>query len=299
MTRLYLPILFSLFLPACAAPLLTFDSPTAALQALVDSAEDRTRAEELLGPGGFDVLRSGDEVADREDLETVRALIEEKVTFETEGDTCTALLGNDNWPLPLPIVKEGDRWRFDVEAGLDEILSRRVGRNELSTIDTLRACVEAQREYSALAGKDGQAVFAARFHSSAGKQDGLYWPSADGEPQSPLGPLLAAAAAQGYQHSESSEPAPYHGYNYRILTGQGSSAPGGARDYRDEKGVLRFGFAFLAWPATYGNSGIMTFLVNQQGIVFERDLGPDTADLAQKITSYDPDESWLPTVTGG
>ncbi|HEX5051186.1 MAG TPA: DUF2950 domain-containing protein [Planctomycetota bacterium] len=299
MTRIHLPILLALFVPACASAPLTFESPEAAVQALVDSAEDKARAEELLGPGGFEALRSGDEVADHEDIDTVRGLIREKVAFATDGDVCTALLGNDGWPLPLPLVKVGDRWRFDVEAGLDEILSRRVGRNELSTIETLRACVEAEREYAALTSDAKGSMYAAKVLSSPGKKDGLYWPVGEGETPSPLGPLVAEAATQGYDRTEASEPAPYQGYYYRILTRQGADAPGGARDYEDKDGALRFGFAFLAWPATYGNSGVMTFLVNQQGIVFERDLGADTASAAKKIDSYDPDESWRPTVTGG
>jgi hypothetical protein len=288
----------ALLLPGCAAPLATFESPAAAIQALVDSAEDRARAEELLGPGGFDMLLSGDEVADKDDIDAVRALIKEKVAFEANGDMVKALLGNDEWPLPLPLVKAGNRWRFDVEAGADEILNRRIGRNELDAIDTLRACVEAQREYAALPGHDG-IVYAAKWYSTAGQKDGLYWPAAEGEEPSPLGPLLVEAAAEGYRRAEDGEPTPYHGYYYRILTSQGANAPGGARDYADKDGKLRSGFAFLAWPATHGNSGVKTFVVNQQGIVFERDLGPETAELAKKITSYDPDESWEPTVTGG
>lgn len=299
MIRSLLPTTLLLFLPACATQFATFESPAVALQALVDSADDQQRAEQLLGPGGFDMLRSGDEVADHEDIEAVRALIKEKVAFETHGDTCTALLGNDGWPLPLPLVKSGDGWRFDVEAGLDEILSRRVGRNELSTVETLRECVQAQREFAALAESTKGTTYAARVVSSAGKKDGLYWPAADGEPQSPLGPLLAEASAQGYDPASADGPTPYHGYLYRVLKQQGANAPGGARDFTGENGNLQGGFAFLAWPATYGNSGVMTFLVSHQGIVFESDLGPNTAQKAAAINSYDPDASWHPTVTGG
>jgi hypothetical protein len=284
-----------LLLGACATPAATFASPEAALQALVDSAEDQARADELLGPGGFEVLRSGDEVADQEDLAAVRAMIREKVAFESDGDDRRiALLGNDAWPLPLPLVREGGRWRFDVEAGQDEILSRRVGRNELHAIETLRACVDAQHEYAAEARDGGAPAYAARWASSEGRRDGLYWPVKDGEPPSPLGPLVAAAAAEGYQHSAAREPEPYHGYFFRILTAQGKSAPGGARSYLDGDQRLRTGFAFLAWPATWGNSGIMTFVVNHQGLVFQRDFGADTVAAAQQITAYDPDASWTP-----
>jgi hypothetical protein len=285
-----------LLLAACAtAPAATFATPEDAVQALVDSAENRDRAEELLGPGGFDVLRSGDEVADHDDLDAVRALVKEKVAFESDGDDRRiALLGNAGWPLPLPLVRENGRWRFDVDAGKDEILNRRIGRNELSTIATLRACVEAQLEY-AEEGRDGNPpCYAGKWASSEGKHDGLYWPVTGNESESPLGPLICAAAAQGYQRSESGDPVPFHGYYFRILTAQGQSAPGGPHSYQDASGRLSTGFAVLAWPATWRNSGVMTFLVNQQGIVFERDLGETTATVVQQISSYDPDASWSP-----
>jgi hypothetical protein len=240
------------------------------------------------------MLRSGDEVADRNDLDAVRALIREKVELEDDGaDRKIALLGNDGWPLPLPLQRDGDRWRFDVEAGKQEILNRRIGRNELSTIETLRECVAAQNEYAAV-GRDGQPpAFAARFVSSQGKRDGLWWPAAAGEPESPLGPLLADAAAEGYRR-EGGAQAPYHGYHYRILTAQGPAAPGGERSYLDARGRLTGGFAVIAWPAQYGSSGIMTFLVNQQGIVFERDLGDETARVGATVPVYDPDDAWTP-----
>lgn len=284
-----------LIVAACASTAATFATPEAAVQALVDSAEDRALAEQLLGPGGFDVLRSGDEVADREDIDAVRALIREKIAFEDrEGKGRIALLGAEGWPLPLPLVREGDRWRFDVQAGKDEILNRRIGRNELSTIATLRACVEAQQEY-AEEGRDGNPpCYACKCASSEGRHDGLFWPVADGQAPSPLGPLVAGAAAEGHHHSRDGEPVPYHGYHFRILTAQGGNAPGGARSYADASGRLRSGFAFLAWPATHGSSGVMTFLVNQQGIVFQRDLGEHTDKVAAQITSYDPDTTWAP-----
>jgi hypothetical protein len=291
------PLLFALvsFFPlaACATSSLTFDSPEEAVKALVDSAEDPSRAEELLGAGGFDMLKSGDEVADNEDMEAVRALIREKVAFENDGDDCRiALLGNDAWPLPLPIVRDGNRWRFDVEAGKDEILTRRIGRNELRTLETLRAIVDAQFEYAS-EGRDGRPTgFADKWASTEGKHDGLYWP-AENEQQSPLGPLVAAAAAQGYERPSKGDPEPYHGYFYRLLTAQGSSAPGGAHSYLVD-GQLRNGFAVVAWPATWGNSGIMTFVVNQRGMVYQRDLGDGTTTAAQRITTFDPDASWAP-----
>jgi hypothetical protein len=286
-----------LSIAACATPMATFATPEEAVQALIDSATDAARAEELLGPGGFEMLRSGDDVADEEDLEAVRALIRTKVAFEDHSSDCKiALLGEDGWPLPLPLVKQGDRWRFDVEAGKDEILSRRVGRNELHAIATLRACVEAQHEFAALATGDATPAFAARWNSTEGRRDGLFWPTGAEEPPSPLGPLVAAAASEGYRRPDSGEPEPFHGYRFRILTAQGAHAPGGARNYVDGEGRLTGGFGFIAWPATWGNSGIKTFLVNHHGIVFERDLGADTETLVAQVTTYDPDPSWHPVV---
>lgn len=273
----------------------TFDTPEAAMQRFVASADDEEAADELLGPGGFELLRSGDEVADREDVAKVRELALERVAFEELGADCKlALLGNDGWEFPIPLVCVDGRWCFDVEAGREEILNRRVGRNELSTIATMREFVEAQREYAS-EGRDGQQpAFAQRFGSTPEKHDGLYWPVADGEPESPLGPLVAEAAEEGYR-ADKSKPIPYHGYFYRLLTEQGPNAPGGARSYLDKGGRLTGGFAYVAWPATYGNSGVVTFLVSRQGIVFQKDLGPDTAKLATAIRAYDPDMSWTPT----
>lgn len=270
----------------------TFATPEEAVKRLLDAAEDRDAADELLGAGGFDLLRSGDDVTDKQDFERVVALAREGLAFEdVDPDLKLALFGNEGWEFPIPLVRQDGVWRFDVEAGREEILNRRVGRNELSTLETLRVLVEAEREYAAQsdAGKPGP--YAKQILSSEGQRDGLYWPVAEGEPESPLGPFVAGAFEAGYR---SHEPIPYHGYYYRLLTGQGASAPGGQRSYLDAKGELRGGFGVIAWPATYGNSGVMTFIVNQQGIVFERDLGVDTQQAVKAITSYDPDESWAP-----
>jgi hypothetical protein len=191
------------------------------------------------------------------------------------------MLGKDAWPLPLPLVREGGGWCFDVDAGREEMLRRRIGRNEIFAIEALRAGVLAQREYAAV-GRDGKAACYARaIRSSAGRHDGLHWPTAVGEPPSPLGELLADASGDR----------PFHGYHFRILTAQGKAAPGGARSYLDDQGNLRSGFAFVAWPAVYGETGIKTFIVNQQGIVFERDLGERAGDA---VDSYNPDETWDP-----
>lgn len=285
----------SVLLGGCASHnQIGFPTPNDAVQALVDSATDPKLAEDLLGPGGFDLLRSGDEVADREDLEVVRAMIQQQVAFEDVGDgRKIALLGEQGWELPIPLVEIDGVWRFDVAAGREEILNRRIGRNELSTIETLRELVEAQREYAA-EGRDGNPpAYARKLWSSDGKRDGLYWPVAEGEPESPMGPFVAEAADDGYERA-SGGPQPYHGYRYRMLTAQGAHAPGGARSYLDDKGLLTRGFAVIAWPATYGNSGVMTFVTNQQGIVFERDFGADTERAVARISSYDPNPNWSP-----
>ena len=290
-----LPLLALLAAGCASADPVTFASPDEAVRALLDASDDPDLADRLLGPGGFDMLRSGDEVADREDIEAVRELIRQKVAFADAGTgRKVALLGSDGWELPIPLVAQEGRWAFDVEAGRDEILSRRIGRNELSTIETLRALVDAQREYAAES-RDGQPpAFARRLWSSAGRHDGLYWPAAEGTQQSPMGPWVAEASREGYARPDSRQ-SPYHGYYFRMLTGQGASAPGGARSYLDASGRMTGGFAVLAWPASHGNSGVMTFLVNAQGIVFQKDLGPDTEQLAAAVTVYDPDLSWTPT----
>lgn len=282
-----------ILLAACASSrAATFATPEDAVHRLVAAAEDPVAADELLGDGGFELLRSGDDVADRQDIEAVAALVREGLAFEDlDPDRKLARLGREGWELPIPLVREAGGWRFDVEAGREEILNRRVGHNEISTIDSLRALVEAQREYVAL-GAGGPGVYASRVLSSEGKRDGLYWPTAPGEPPSPLGVLVADAFEEGYRRQEK---LPYHGYFYRLLTAQGANAPGGAHSYLDARGRLVGGFAVLAWPATYDNSGVMSFLVNQQGLVFQKDLGPESARVAEGIQAYDPDTSWTPT----
>lgn len=283
---------------ACkSAALATFATPEEAMHTLADLAgtDDRSRAEQLFGSDGVELLRSGDEVADREDALTVKQLIEERVAFEeASAGTKIALLGKDGWPFPIPLVLADGRWRFDVEAGREELANRRIGRNELLTIATLHEYVDAQREYCSAGRDESPPAFAQRLISSEGKHDGLYWQAAPGMPESPLGPLVAAAAKEGYQRKDS-EPTSFHGYFYRALPGQGRSVPGGEKSYLDERALLTRGHALLAWPAKYGGSGVMTFQVNQQGLVYQKDLGSDTAALAARITAYAPDESWDPT----
>ena len=197
------------------------------------------------------------------------------------------------WPFPAPIVKKGDKWSFDADAGREEVINRRVGRNELDTIQTMLAIVDAQREYAAGdADGNGYADYATRFMSKPGKKDGLYWETKAGEPQSPLGPVVAQAVREGYiAIGKARKPAPYNGYYYRILTKQGKDAPGGAYDYM-VKGKLFGGFAVVAYPSSYGNSGVKSFLVNHDGVVWEKDLGPSSAVEAGKMKAYNPDKTW-------
>ena len=271
----------------------TFATPQAAVDALVGAARsgDRNAILAVLGPDGQAIVSSGDPVADSNIRENFVSTFDAKHAIELEGDgTQTLIIGSDAWPFPIPLVNKGGEWRFDTKAGVDEILRRRIGRNELSAIQVLLGYVQAQNEYATLdpAGL-GPHVYAQRIVSSPGKKNGLYWPTTEGEQPSPLGDLAAKASAEGYRTG--SGPIPYHGYYYRILTQQGASAPGGAYDYL-VKGKMVGGFALLAFPAEYGNSGIMTFMVNHDGTVFEKDLGPKTAKLARKIESFAPDQTW-------
>jgi Protein of unknown function (DUF2950) len=270
-----------------------FNTPETAVDALVSAAksQDREAVLRVLGPDGRAIVISGDSVADRNARERFLSAYDAKHAIELEGDgTRTLIAGNDDWPFPIPLVNKDGEWRFDTKAGLDEILRRRVGRNELSAIQVSLAYVQAQNEYAALdPGGLGPHAYAQRIVSRPGKKDGLYWPTADGEAPSPLGDLAARAAAEGYKTGGG--PIPYHGYYYRILTRQGASASGGAYDYV-VKGKMIGGFALLAFPAQYGNSGIMTFMVNHDGTVFQKDLGPNTAARARNINSFAPDQTW-------
>jgi hypothetical protein len=217
-------------------------------------------------------------------------MIEQWVGFEDfDENTKIALLGEDAWSWPIPLVREGKGWRFDTDEGRDELLNRRVGRNELWTLTSLHEVVEAQREYQSEPRDGNPPAYAQRFRSTEGNHDGLYWPADDQSELSPLGELLAGSEAWD------DEPRPFQGYFFRILTSRSENAPGGEMDYMDDNGLLTRGYAVIAWPAKYGNSGVMTFMVNHRGLVFEKDLGPDTAQLAAAIESYDPDPTWAPT----
>lgn len=270
-----------------------FASAEEAASALVGAVKtgDAKAILAVLGPDGEAIVSSGDPVADSNAREKFVAAYDAKHTLELEGNgTQTLILGDEGWPFPVPLANKAGEWQFDTKSGADEILRRRVGRNELSTIQVAEAYVQAQNEYAELnpAGL-GRGVYARRFVSSPGKKDGLYWPTGEAESPSPLGDLIAKASAEGYKVGQG--PIPYHGYFYRILKRQGASAPGGAYDYV-VNGKLRGGFALLAYPAEYGNSGIMTFMVNHDGTVYQKDLGPKTAKLAAKIEAFAPDQTW-------
>jgi hypothetical protein len=257
-------------------------------------AENGEAIQAIFGPRGEE-LHSGDAIADAAERRLFLSAAREGTRILADGDDYAVLsIGDEDWPFPIPLIKGPDGWRFDTEEGIEELLDRRIGRNELNTIATTLEFVEAQYEYQARdRDGDGTRAFAQRMMSTDGKRDGLYWPAADGERESPMGRLVAEATAMGYRPGESKDPAPYNGYYYRPLTAQGANAPGGARSYVVD-GRMTGGFALLAYPAEYGNSGIMSFLVNQSGILFQKDLGEDTAALAADITTYDPDRSWQP-----
>ena len=270
----------------------TLDEAASALVAAV-KAGGKNAAVAILGPGSDAWIGSGDPVADRAARDGFVAAFEQKHAFVADGDAHAKLtIGNDDWPFAFPLVKDGGRWRFDTAAGKEEMLARRIGRNELDVINVLLAIVDAQRDYAS-ADRDGNGVreYARKFASGPGKHDGLYWPAKAGEPDSPLGPLVVRAAGEGYTKQKG--PAPYHGYHFRMLKGQGPHAAGGALDYV-VRGRMIGGFAAIAYPAKYGSSGIMTFIVNHDGAVFQRDLGPQTASKAAAITRFDPGPGWAP-----
>jgi len=257
-------------------------------------SDDQGELLRILGSSGEPLIRSGDRVADREARLRLVNAYDSAHRVEAEGaNVATLIVGPEDWSLPIPLVKQGERWHFDTDASAKKIIDRRIGRNELSVIEVCRAYVAAQREYASRDGLgDGVFQYAPKFDSTSGKHDGLYWEAKAGQEPSPLGPLVAHARAEGYTAKDQLDhPLPYHGYFYRILTRQGSHAPGGAKDYF-VGGHMTGGFALLAFPAKWGDSGIMTFLVNQDGIVFEKNLGPETERLAREITEYDPDLGW-------
>jgi hypothetical protein len=271
-----------------------YASPAAAADALAAAAKsgDQKALLVVLGRNAGDIVSSGDDVADAAGRQRFAAAYDAKHSIATDGDKkAVMVIGDRDFPFPIPIVRnKNGTWSFDIAAGREEIFYRRIGRNEIDTIQTCLAYVDAQNEYAA---KDrdgkGAGAYAQRVISLPSRKNGLYWPSEQGADESPLGELFAAASQQGYRPGTGR--GAYHGYYYKILTRQGAAAEGGAADYI-VKGRMIGGFALVAWPATYGNSGVMTFIVNHAGTVYEKDLGPDTPKLAKRIVSFNPDQTW-------
>jgi hypothetical protein len=273
-----------------------FQSPEEGFAALLEAirADDERALLRIVGSAGRRLVRSGDPVADRAARASVAAAYATKNEIQRPApNRATLQLGADGWPLPIPVVRRGGAWRFDAAAGAQEVSNRRIGRNELDAIETLRVMADAQRDYARTAGRSGAlSAYARRFFSTPGQRDGLYWPAVAGEAASPLGPLAAAASAGGYSRQQTGDtPRPYHGYVYRILDRQGPAASGGAMDYVVD-GRMIGGFAIIASPAQYGSTGIKTFMINHEGGVFEQDLGPDTVREAGAITSFNPGAGW-------
>jgi len=275
----------------------TFATPEEAVAALLAaaSAEDTNAFRVIFGPVGVEI-ENPDRVQAANELSAFNAAAKQRQQLVHESDTkCVLEIGDNSWPFPVPIVQRNGQWFFDTEAGKDEILNRHIGKNELATLQSVRAYVEAQREYASQ-DRDGDEVleYAQKFSSTPGTKDGLYWPpDLDGE-ISPLGPLVAEAQDQGYlvkSREVGAAPEPFQGYFFKILTRQGKHAPGGKYDYIINGNMIA-GFALVAWPAEYGESGIMTFIVNQQGRVYQKDLGPNTAKTAKAMKAYDPDGTW-------
>jgi hypothetical protein len=273
----------------------TFSSPEDAVRALIDAAKSGKRDEviAIFGPDGQDLADSSDPITTRRNLQIFTVASKERWSLVDDGaDTKILVIGNEGWPFPVPLSKDATGWRFDTGAGKEEVLARRVGRNELAVMRISQTYVAAQRLY-AKSGHDGEpaGLYARKFGSDTGRQNGLYWPASHGQKRSPLGDLLAHAAEDGSVKQNSPSPSPFHGYYFRILTAQGPAAPGGARDYLVD-GKMSGGFALVAWPAQYDVTGVMTFIINHDGILSEKDLGTGTDATARAMTLYDPDPSW-------
>jgi hypothetical protein len=269
----------------------SFKTAEEAVDALVSAAkaDDRSAVLTVLGRDGADIVSSGDAVADASARNRVIEAYDAKHQLVMEGaDKAALIIGREDWPFPIPLVRKDGTWRFNTAAGREEILYRRIGRNELSAIQACLAYVDAQQEY-AERGIAGNGVYAQHIVSRPGQKNGLYWPAQSNADESPLGELAASAAAEGYRVGQ--QRAPYHGYYYKVLTRQGPNASGGALDYI-VRGRMIGGFALVAYPAEYRNSGVMTFLVNHQGNVYEKDLGPNTARIAASMTAFNPDNTW-------
>jgi hypothetical protein len=290
-----------LTLAGCSKPATTpykvFTSPDEAASALLDAGKSRDQNALLaiFGPDSKELISSGDAVQDKaiDDRFVTAYGVMHRWRKMPDGSQ-VLLVGAENFPFPIPLKKnEAGQWFFDTAAGKDEILARRIGRNELAIINVCEALADAQAQYFSQRHQDGGTKqYAPKFISDTGKQNGLYWESAEGQPNSPLGPLVAFATSEGYSAKPNSH-VPFHGYFFHMLTKQGSHARGGAKDYMVD-GKMVGGFAFVAYPAEYGNSGIMTFLINQDGVLFQKDLGKSTTETATAINQFDPDPSWSP-----
>ena len=294
--------IFAGSMPAVGAPLQRlFSSPEHALKTLTEAVRtnDKAALDQIFGPSARD-LRSGDEVQDAAEFDEFSKHLAEKTELVKENDSKVILqIGNESWPFPIPVVKHGDQWFFDTEAGREEVLNRRVGENELTAILVCRSYVNAQREYT-LNDWDGDGIFAyaQKLRSDPGRRNGLFWRAAPGEAISPLGELVAQARMEGYKKDKATfkeeKPTPFHGYYFKVLTRQGKNAPGGKYNYIIN-GNMVGGFALVAFPSNWGKSGVMTFIVNQQGKVYQKNLGPDTEKIAQKMNHTIPTKHGRPS----
>ncbi len=272
----------------------TFSSPDKASRALIRAVQAGNEEDllEIFGPAGKEIISSGDKVEDQKSRDAFAEKYQRMNRLVEEPDgTVRIYIGAENWPMPIPLVNRKDAWYFDTSAGKEEILFRRIGRNEIATIGVLRELVAAQKEYYAKTHDHRVKQYAQKFVSDQGKHNGLYWNASNREPESPIGPLVAYAGSEGYAKKLSSLPSPFQGYYFRVLMGQGKYASGGAKNYIVH-GKMTRGFAFLAYPAEHANSGIMSFIVDQDGILYQKDLGPKTAESANALREYDPDKTW-------
>jgi hypothetical protein len=267
----------------------TFSSASDAAHALVEAVQknDQPALLKILGPNAKDIISSGDDAEDKNDRSRFVQKYRRMHRLVTEPDgTTTLYIGAENWPTPIPLVRKGDSWYFDTAAGKDEILYRRIGKNELAAIQVCRELVDAEKEYYAQPHDGDKNEYAQKLYSDPGKHNGLYWQASSGEPPSPIGPLVASAAREGYGNAADQEHQPFQGYYFQILKGEGHG-----RSYVVD-GKMTRGFAFVAYPAEYRSSGVMTFVVNQDGIVYEKDLGPKTSEIVKNLSRYDRDGSW-------
>jgi len=272
----------------------TFSSPDEASRALIRAVQAGNEKDllEIFGPDGKEIISSGDKVEDKKSRDAFAEKYQRMNRLVEEPDgTVRLYVGAENWPMPIPLVNRKDAWYFDTSAGKEEILFRRIGRNEIATIGVLRELVAAQKEYYSKTQDDSVKQYAQKFISDQGKHNGLYWNASNRETESPIGPLLAYASSEGYAKKLSSLPSPFQGYYFRVLMGQGKHASGGAKNYI-VNGKMTRGFAFLAYPAEYADSGMMSFIINQDGILYQKDLGLKTADFAHALDEYDPDKTW-------